>query len=323
MATQVRKVYLPIMGGLGNQLFQIHAAASIDDIEFIVIDSKLFSRNPQEFKGTLPENYRLDKEFISGNSYPFSWITRRICGLILRTNSYNQHNRTIKFVGNILRLLGVFLFTLRYRERIELLAPTGVGFEPLIRNSARSLVLLGYFQSNRYISDNELAKTLIASRNGEATVPITSPNNSSAEEFPLVVHVRLGDYSINPQIGMLDAKYYLENLTRVYDSTQSSIIWLFSNDVEQALKFIPVQLRSNTLVKESRELDDSETLKLMSQGHAYFIANSTFSWWAARLSTAKASNIFAPKPWFANMPDPYELIPKDWNRIESIFRVTD
>lgn len=191
MATQVRKVYLPIMGGLGNQLFQIHAAASIDDIEFIVIDSKLFSRNPQEFKGTLPENYRVDKEFISGNSYPFSWITRRICGLILRTNSYNQHNRTIKFVGNILRLLGVFLFTLRYRERIELLAPTGVGFEPLSRNSARSLVLLGYFQSNRYISDNELAKTLIASRNGEATVPITSPNNSSAEEFPLVVHVRL------------------------------------------------------------------------------------------------------------------------------------
>jgi hypothetical protein len=165
----------------------------------------------------------------------------------------------------------------------------------------------------------KLAKSPTNVRSGNGKFSIGEAMSDSTKEVPLVVHIRLGDYSTNPQIGMLDARYYLDNLAYVYEKTACSKLWLFSNDVERALEFIPAELRSVTLVKESTELNDSDILELMSRGHAYFLANSTFSWWAARMSTANPSNIFAPKPWFAKMPEPYELIPKDWNRIDSVF----
>ncbi len=323
MQNPERKVYLPLMGRLGNQLFQVHAAASISDKIKIVLDGELFNSDSHKYGSNHQEIFRIDNEILSGNSFPLRWISRRTSGLILRTNSHARRRGEVKLVGKILRLLGTVFFSIRYRERIELLAPTNVGFEPLKPKSSKSVVLIGYFQSDRYVNGVELGKLLTTRQGAEEELPIVTAINASNKEFPLVVHVRLGDYSTNPQIGMLDESYYLNNLKQVYEKTACTKIWLFSNEVEKALEFIPPEMRSITLVMESKKLNDSEILKLMSRGHAYFIANSTFSWWAARLSTAKASAIFAPTPWFATMAEPLELIPKEWNRIESIFKCVD
>jgi hypothetical protein len=318
-----RKVYLPLMGRLGNQLFQVHAAASISDKIKIVLDGELFNSDPHKYGLNYQEIFRIDNEILSGTSFPFRWVSRRTSGLILRTNSHSQRRGEVKLVGKILRLLGTVFFSLRYGERIELLAPTSVGFEPLKPKSSKSVVLIGYFQSDRYVNGVGLGKLLTTRPCTEEEIPVATAMSASNKEFPLVVHVRLGDYSTNPQIGMLDEQYYLDNLKEVFEKTACTKIWLFSNEVDRALKFIPPEMRSITLVMESKKLNDSEILKLMSRGHAYFIANSTFSWWAARLSTAKASAIFAPAPWFATMSEPFELIPKEWNRIKSIFKCVD
>lgn len=307
------------MGGLGNQLFQVHAAASISDEIEIVLDEKLFNKRSQSGVYSHQEIFRIDNEILSGSFFSFRWITRRILGLILRTNPYLKHRGITKLLGKFLKTLGEIFFGLRYGERIEILAPATLGFEPLIPKSSKPVVLIGYFQSDRYVSDKKIVRNLATSRIGKGKFPFVPEIISTTKERPLIVHIRLGDYSTNPQIGMLDGLYYLRNLEKVYEQTKCTTVWLFSNEVEKALNFVPLELRSNTLIMESEVLSDSNILDLMSRGHAYFIANSTFSWWAARLSTAEASNIFAPEPWFANMPEPLDLIPKGWNRVESIF----
>jgi hypothetical protein len=65
------------------------------------------------------------------------------------------------------------------------------------------------------------------------------------------------------------------------------------------------------------DLSTAETFTVMRQGHGFIIANSSFSWWAARLSTAADPLVIAPKPWFKNLDEPDNLIPPEWVRIDA------
>jgi hypothetical protein len=51
----------------------------------------------------------------------------------------------------------------------------------------------------------------------------------------------------------------------------------------------------------------------MSQGSAFAIANSTFSWWSAFLSE-DPEVVIVPKAWFRERKEPQDLIPIDWRR---------
>jgi hypothetical protein len=54
----------------------------------------------------------------------------------------------------------------------------------------------------------------------------------------------------------------------------------------------------------------------MRLGSGYVIANSSFSWWAARISKFEKNLVVAPKPWFVGIDEELSLIPSDWKRLE-------
>jgi hypothetical protein len=60
----------------------------------------------------------------------------------------------------------------------------------------------------------------------------------------------------------------------------------------------------------------TESLVLMSLSKVIIIANSSFSWWAAKTGTGKEM-VIAPKPWFRNLENPSSLIPDLWIQIKS------
>jgi hypothetical protein len=53
----------------------------------------------------------------------------------------------------------------------------------------------------------------------------------------------------------------------------------------------------------------------MSEASASVIANSTYSWWGAKLGDPKL--VVAPKKWFKSGVDPKDLYPQDWILVES------
>ena len=68
------------------------------------------------------------------------------------------------------------------------------------------------------------------------------------------------------------------------------------------------------------ENDDNRVdLCLMSLCSDFIIANSTFSWWGAWLSTNKKKKVIAPKQWFGigytKDHNTKDIIPDGWTRI--------
>ena len=63
-------------------------------------------------------------------------------------------------------------------------------------------------------------------------------------------------------------------------------------------------------------VSDAEILILMSHASRVVIANSTFSWWAARIN-AENKTVIAPSTWFRGMLAPKDLMPPEWTTIPS------
>ena len=175
-------------------------------------------------------------------------------------------------------------------------------------------LLIGYFQTDVFINEIGSGNFL---RGLSIANPIVEEHRvlSDAEQ-PLVVHVRLGDYKSEDGIGVLSTAYYLENCKRLFSSGMYKRIWLFSDEPDEAIKVVEPELLPYVRVINSQNLSSAETLELMTFGKGYLIANSTFGWWGAYLSKTTNPEVIAPMPWFKKLPEPRDLVPKNWNRAE-------
>ena len=135
-------------------------------------------------------------------------------------------------------------------------------------------------------------------------------------EKPTIVHIRLGDYRNEPRFGVLSENYYANAFAELGISQEDNV-WIFSNEPELVkASYLHILCGSVSIIEDQR-LSPAELLELMRYGHKYVIGNSTLSWWAARLSFNPQAPVIAPKPWFKCLPEPFELVPTDWLRLES------
>jgi hypothetical protein len=171
--------------------------------------------------------------------------------------------------------------------------------------------VFGYFQSIEW-TDKGKIQGRINFPNSEFDLM-----NLSELEKPLIVHVRLGDYANNFDLGILPKKYYLQAIQRSFDSFDHGSIWLFSDNQSSALDFIPEKFKHLVRILESPGDTPPDTLNKMRYGYAYVLANSSLSWWAALLSIRNNPHVIAPSPWFRKLDEPRKLFPNDW-KIERI-----
>lgn len=109
-----------------------------------------------------------------------------------------------------------------------------------------------------------------------------------------VVHVRRGDYMQNlKSYGVLSSDYY----KRVVELNDYPII--VSTDDYVASREITSLLKPKLVVGPA-ELNNWQTLELMSNAKQVFAANSSLSWWAAYLAIKKGNQAYLPKPWFVS-----------------------
>lgn len=292
------KLIIPLMGGLGNQLFQLQAALSLFDGEIELIGSLGRPRTtnglPDICYGELPSRVAYKHK----KNYKF---LEKVNAYLLRCSLNRNYNR---FKIGLVTAISAVFFSLYFMRPVRVITATGLGFCELDK-IRKNTVLIGYFQSYRW-HNHEMSQILST----DCSDRIQTLKNEAHAKSICILHIRLTDYLSEKNFGQLSTKYYEEALDLVFSRTKIDEIWLFSDDLTLAVTILPSKYRSKI-----RKIDDSHLLPIeillgMTNGTAYVIANSTFSWWAARYSSARI--VVAPKPWFQNSKSPNDLIPVEW-----------
>ena len=287
-----------LMGGVGNQLFIYHAAK--------FYESK--SGFPVRFDVTDVSNFRNthngDMRKIINNQNIF--ISSRALGI------YNEIQRkALKFVANenLDRLVKYYNFN-------------EIGYEPKLLEVPNGSSVHGYFQSYKYVEniDTDLITNL---EKASLNSWITPYLNKVSKLNILGVHIRRGDYAkLKEEIGILDIKYYIDLIGEITNSVNVDEIWVFSDEMQHVkANFNPINFKVNMFfIEPPKDSDPLLLLNLMSKLSNLVMANSTFSWWAAKINSEQIiKNVYSPSKWFRSLADPKYLIPQDWILVDSIW----
>lgn len=304
-----------LMGGLGNQLFQYAFATRLHEETGtnVILDSKFLAiRLDNEGTPDLERFHQNDQVSIeSERTYPQT--IRRLIGFSLRKH-LEQSNKFDQIICGLIRICSNILLTSIYRSPTRIVICDDNGYVPVKFNSRNDLYV-GYFQSYKYGEapitslKYSLKPTIVDSEKFKKYMKLAQSEN------PLAVHIRLTDYRNEPNFGIPSSDYYYKSILFHFSQHKYGSIWLFSDEPENAIEYIPEQFRS--LVRNvSEEISDSvDTFEVMRLAKGYVIANSSYSWWAARASHNSDPIVTYPDPWFKQMPTPLALCPPNWHPI--------
>lgn len=162
--------------------------------------------------------------------------------------------------------------------------------------------LHGYFQSSRYFEGHE-----------EAVRKALTPKPGSDCSDYTSIHVRRMDYLVHTDCyNILGIENYYDKAMRIIPSEKYMI---FSDDLDWCkAHFVGGQFHF------SEERDPVRDLANMISCSNHIIANSSFSWWGAWLSTHEGKRVAAPATWFGPALAPThntkDLYPDGWIKID-------
>jgi hypothetical protein len=280
-----------LMGGLGNQLFQIFATISL-----ALTTNKIFL-------------------------FPYSdvlttGITRRTYWYTLLDKLFTNTTWSRPEIDNSR------IFSLQQIEE------KGFEYDELVAIRAnlekKPACLHGYFQSYKYFEKHyETIIQLIGLRAKQEDIR-NKTRLLNGIGTTVSLHFRLGDYvekqSHHP---IMSIKYYMGALTHIIDQLGSDtfrVIYFGEKDDETTIK-ICIQILAKKFphlefIKPDLE-EDWEQMLLMSCCTHNVIANSSFSWWGAYFNWDPKKIVCYPSIWFgpAMHHDTKDLCPPSWQKI--------
>ena len=301
------------MGGLGNQLFQIarglHGMDSSDSLLCIYIRgiTKLNSMGLPEASGI----FSTTSDKVRYQEYKPNYFQLKLFKFGIRVSAASTEFSLLKKSAKL--LTGFALQILISRGQTFFIA-NGVGYcgeDP----TKQDVCLVGYFQSYAYSA----AISRVLDEEKESPIELGTKAKSlfleAKQVQPIIAHVRLGDYALEAKFGTLSEDYYRKAFSIFEKDSTSPIYWVFSDELEEAKK-----LFQNLNTKDLRFIDDKgltsiEILQIMREGKDYIIGNSTFSYWAALLSSDKNARVIAPSKWFKELQTPIGLYPPHWQLV--------
>lgn len=313
MKSREQRVLLYLTGGLGNQLFQYAALESVPYISKKCVISNL--GHPRLNSNGMPEiTSILGESILFQNFDTFSReLVEKVIGLNLRL-SVGKSSKLKTLTRNVLRVISNIVLSVLSREFVRIIFEVEAKPNSLFCNS----LLVGYFQVSNYA--NSLSRVVSESLLIEN--PDLSELIAKAKTVqPLIIHLRRGDYASEKDFGMLDVNYYQNAFSEFLNSKESSkckAIWIFSDEIGIARKVLKLESDLNHEWFSEVGGSTSTTLLAMSLGSSFIIANSTFSWWAAQLSSNSPA-VYYPRKWFKNLDFDVNLFPRGWTSIENGF----
>lgn len=179
----------------------------------------------------------------------------------------------------------------------------------------------GFYQTERYFEDykDEVRRAFTFDMSQTNARSRELAERLASEEGAVSIHVRRGDYLL-PQhavsMGNVCTETYYANAVRMMGERVSSPhYYVFSDDMEWVRHNLP--LPNATYVDWNTGADSWQDMMLMSRCHHHIIANSSFSWWGAWLSSTPDKVVIAPRRW-VNYSDDTSILPKSWLKAEIV-----
>ncbi|TFF40878.1 alpha-1,2-fucosyltransferase [Mucilaginibacter psychrotolerans] len=288
----VAKLY----GGLGNQMFQYSAARGLaKPNETVYLDTKFYTENAKDTESFIARSYEL---------HIFKNLkSSRASGL-----------RYAIFTGKSFLIKAI---RARLKPLFQHLHHQGTGYISFTEYvKSQHLYLDGYFQSEKYFSDKRQAIL------SEFEFPPLDEDNKLiaskmlSAENAVNFHIRRGDYlipNINSIHGILPLSYYHKALDILKSRYGHLVVFVFSDDVPWAKKNVNTDGLEVIFIERNSAEHSWKDMALMTYCKHHIIANSSFSWWGAWLSTRRG-DVFAPYNWFV---PPFEfdindIVPSQW-----------
>lgn len=299
-----------IMGGLGNQLFQIYTTIALS------IETKTVFKFP---KNKLASDSR-------NNTYWSSFL-----------KDLNKHV-TIVDIKNVKLPL--------YKEKDFKYNKIQIS-QDIIKKTG-GVMLYGYYQSYKYFDKyyNTISQYIMLN---ESMQSVRNTFYKKYENKNVIsMHFRIGDYkylqNCHPILGV---EYYINSINSIKsilnglhtDNTKWTILYFCEDtdiiEVETKINKIktkciesesPLELefeRANSDSKPESEIEDWQELLLMSCCQHNIIANSSFSWWAAYFNTNPHKIVCYPEKWFGSQLSQHntkDLFPPSWHKISLTIR---
>ena len=296
-----------LMGGLGNQLFQIFTIISYgfqEKVKFIFPYAEVLT---------------------TGAVRPTYW-TNFLSRLIPFTAGFNNKNPTNQDISTWHRINE---FNFNYNQL------------PPLQESV-NYILVGYWQSYKYfykVKDN-IFRLIQLKEMREAVIQENIHYFGNIQESPesdlsavptktISMHFRLGDYKKFPESHpILPREYYHNALTKIKESnpieTNYKILYFCEKEdnetVLEIINYLKMLFDDTIFIKVDDSILDWKQLLLMSACNYNIIANSSFSWWAAYMNSNEDKIVCYPIIWFGpkilsdTSHDEYikDMFPEDW-----------
>jgi len=295
-----QRVEIELVGGLGNQLFGYFAGAYYAQKfnKSLIIDLTQVSSGLTNHGSELT-SFKLSKTHELIKFKPGSIVK-------LNKRFFDKLSIKFKFINYFrYKLLGVY----QSKE---------VGFDSFLEKRSEISRIQGYYQTWKYVDS-------LQEVGADVSLEIVNPSNWFLElqneinkVNPIVIHVRRGDYkNPNSPVGLLSRSYYQDTIGVVNNKYGNRNFWIFSDDIADSQKLLDGLIPKNSnWVSPPNGSDPAESLVLMSLPKVIIIANSSFSWWAAKTGMEKEL-VIAPNPWFKSLESPTHLIPNSWKQVKS------
>ena len=306
-----KRSYVFATGGLGNQLFQVAAALGSGCDELVVLPNQANARKNASGKLDI-EDFSFG-EYLDIDRETKLWlISQKGINYTLRHFASKRIDEPKNIFSKLILLATSALLTLNLKGPVKALANRGLGFDPIALAKRGEHFYIGYFQSVKSLHNSNVRAVMQSMKlKNESTILEEFSCYANSEE-PLIVHVRMGDYSDSDLFGILPKSYYEEAIGYLWGSGTYKKIWLFSDEPDKAFNQIPENLKNHVRVIPDFEGSTPITFEVMRLGRGYVIANSSFSWWAASLSHSIGAKIAAPDVWFEKSTSPEQILPPHW-----------
>jgi hypothetical protein len=298
-----------IFGQTGNILFQLAFASNMKKKPLVNLDLLEAYKKEEDLVKFIQLLKDLNLE--TAPLREVSWLIRKCLNLMIRLSSNSLPQIFSRNRALLTHMMSFFLKLLRYQTKIYVADGVDDIFD---QEQIEDGLIIGYFQ-NHLLVENKFVKTLISNAL-EKTLPNTTARNPTVHNAVLV-HIRLGDYEEDGNIGVCSAKYFETALSTINQKNKISSIKLYSNNEEKARLLLPSWARILVEGRDNSSSSPFEIIQSMRRHRFYVLSNSTFGWWGAALSDCDTPEIYVPDPWFRRYPDPHNLVPRNWKKIKN------